>query len=263
MNERRIYQLSDCHLSAEETQPTERLIYILNQIEQNRVSTTCSRLTFNGEQDILLLTGDLVCQPTLALYQAFKAAVETHTSISHIYAIAGNHDDRDLMKTAFQGSRIQMRSRIPLDHQCQIICLDSSDKPFSEMALGSGRLAKRGLSALKSQSRKKQSIVVIHHPLLNVGAQWFQEIGIENNLKVMDAIHPQTIAVLSGHAHAHFDLTLADQVPQRVCPATSYGFNHDVDDYQRTDQIGFMCHILKSEEPNKTLHSSAYVFEAK
>lgn len=244
----RIYQLSDCHLQVDDNASGANLIQALALIEAK------------GDGQLLLLTGDLVCGPSIALYESFKQLIETHTSIANIYAIAGNHDNLAMMKQVFRGSRIQIKEHVHLKDGLSLCFVDSSQKPRQAMTLGAGRVAKKSLSQLKKLTRKHQSIVVIHHPVLNLGAKWFTEIGIENHLAVVDAIHPQTLAVISGHAHAFINQPIQKSsnktVPIIVAPATSYGFNHNNPDFEKSNNIGMMVYELTLETNQDETHIS-------
>ncbi|WP_077752944.1 metallophosphoesterase family protein [Shewanella psychrophila] len=231
----RIYQLSDCHLHLGDEASRANLIRALTTIEEA------------DDGDVLLLTGDLICGPCVEIYTQFKAIVQAHTSIVKIFAIAGNHDDLAMMKSVFSDSRIQVKDHVHLNDNLSLCFVDSSQKPLSNMSLGGGRVSTKALSALKKFTRKHRSIVVIHHPVVNLGAKWFTEIGIENNLAVMEAIHPQTLAILSGHAHAFFKEPIKIQeriIPLIVSPATSYGFEHTNPSYEKNTNIGIMAFDL-------------------
>lgn len=243
----KIYQITDCHLSVTERAVTENLINILHHIERQ------------ADGDILLLTGDLVCDPSIERYTLFKDVIEAHTSITDIYAIAGNHDDLLMMKNVFKHSRIQIKSVVTLSHQCRLLLMDSSLKPIGNMPLGAGRVSKQSLALLRKVTRKYQAVVVIHHPVLNVGAQWFSDIGIENNQAVIDAMAPQTLGVISGHAHQYFKQNIKPQLEQIVCPATSYGFNHDNPQYERNHKIGYMAYWL--DPINAQLSSTVHIMD--
>ncbi|BAJ00658.1 metallophosphoesterase family protein [Shewanella violacea] len=247
----KIYQVSDCHLYLDEAQPRDNLIRALALIE------------LQGDGDILLLTGDLVCDPNIEIYTQFKAIVQAHSSIDRIFAIAGNHDDLTMMKSVFKGSRVQVKSHVHLGDDLSLCFVDSSPKPLAHMSLGAGRVARKALSSLKQFTRKYRSIVVIHHPVVNLGAKWFTQIGIENNLDVVAAIHPQTLAILSGHAHAFFKDNLTSPqgkiIPLIVSPATSYGFEHSNPDYEKNTNIGIMAYDIRldigSQSPTKSCKS--------
>lgn len=260
----RLFQISDCHYSASDPNAKKRLIWILEHIEQQRATYAN---TSQKEHDILLITGDLVCDPTQALYGEFKQVIESCSTFSKIYTIPGNHDCRTLMARAFKDSRLHIKSKIRLSEHCQVLLCDSSDKPLSDMALGSGRLSERTLQFLKKETRKKSSLVVVHHPIENFGADWIQTIGIENHVKVRQSIHPQTLAVISGHAHQYFETNVQvgsplKGVPQLVSPATCYGFNHQIPEYQRTATIGYMVYEVNKLRSSPQFRHCSFEFEA-
>ncbi|WP_299497156.1 metallophosphoesterase [uncultured Shewanella sp.] len=238
----RIYQVSDCHLSFDDHDVKANLIQVLQHIERQ------------ADGDMLLLTGDLVSDPSIEIYTAFKAIIEAHVTLTQIYAIAGNHDDLSLMKQAFKQSAIQIKSLVRLDSDHRLLLIDSSLKPIETdaMPLGAGRVSKHALALLKKETRKQVSIVVIHHPVLNLGARWFTQIGIENHQAVINAIHPQTLAVISGHAHHYFKHSIKGSLEQIVSPATSYGFNHDCDHYEKEAVIGYMAYQFNTKTAQLT-----------
>jgi 3',5'-cyclic-AMP phosphodiesterase len=230
----KIYQVSDCHLQIDNTEASTNLARALQQIEGN------------GDGAILLLTGDLVCNPSVDAYEHFRDIIEAHVSIREIYAIAGNHDDFQMMQAVFNGSRILIKKTVKLVNGCRLIFVDSSKKPLTNMPLGSGRISNKDLSLLKKLSRKTPSIVVVHHPVVDVGTEWFTQIGIENKAAAVRAIHPLTLSVISGHAHSFFKVPVKEGVSQIVCPATCYGFDHANPCYERNEEIGIMSYEIES-----------------
>ncbi|WP_299006795.1 metallophosphoesterase [uncultured Shewanella sp.] len=243
----KLYQISDCHLSLTDKQIEANLIRVLQHIEGQ------------GDGDMLLITGDLVSEPSVEVYMKFKAVIEAHVTIDQIYAIAGNHDDLSLMQRVFHHSKIRIQPKVKLINGIWLLMLDSSLKPITGMPLGAGRVSKQALAQLKKETRKHPSVVIVHHPVLNVGAQWFAHIGIENHQAVIDAVHPQTLAVISGHAHRYFLENIKGSVPQIVCPATSYGFNHDCDEYEREAVIGYMGY--RFDPISCQLNSQVYIVD--
>ncbi|WP_298772304.1 metallophosphoesterase [uncultured Shewanella sp.] len=231
----KVYQISDCHLSLIDKEIEANLIRVLQHIERQT------------DGDMLLITGDLVCEPSIEVYLKFKAVIEAHVTMDRIYVIAGNHDDLSLMEQVFHHSKLQIKPKVTLDNGIELLMLDSSLKPKGAMPLGAGRVSKQALVQLEKDTREHLSVVIVHHPVINVGAQWFAHIGIENHQAVIDAIHPQTLAVISGHAHCYFNENIKDSVQQIICPATSYGFNHDCDTYEREPVIGYMGYWFNTE----------------
>lgn len=157
-----VFQISDCHLSDESSfQNLEKALNVANA---------------DSDCDTILLTGDICCGPKSGDYTKLLSFVSQHVdSKKQVYAIAGNHDDIVLMKDELKGSLIQVVD------QCEIagrdfIFLDSSQKPIdAQHPLGSGRIDNRGIAHLRKQIRKKKDpIVVVHHPVIRVGSNWMK-----------------------------------------------------------------------------------------
>ncbi|NRD75822.1 metallophosphoesterase [Shewanella sp. VB17] len=225
MQQTKIYQVSDCHVTDNDV---HRLIDCLHHIERAQ------------DCDVLLLTGDIVCNPTLELYLCVVKAFEDIISCEHVFALAGNHDDIHLMKQAFKGSKIKITDKFNMGTY-QLVFINSSDKPISsEATLGAGRVSKKELSKLKKMTRHKPSIVIIHHPIVEVGALWFKNIAIENRAEVLKSINNKVFSILCGHGHA-FMVNDFHGGKQFMAPSTSYGFDHHVDEYKTTDDYGLLC----------------------
>jgi Icc protein len=221
----KLYQISDCHVIDGNV---DKFISCLQYIEK--------------EQDcnVLLLTGDIVCNPKLEHYSRILKACEETMSCKNIFAIAGNHDDLTLMKKAFYGSRIKIKDRFDMG-EYQLVFINTSVKPISKSAiLGAGRVSNMDLSKLKNMTRKKRSIVIIHHPVVEVGSLWFQDIGIENRSDVLKSINQKTAAILCGHGHSFIVSDLCEG-KQFMAPSSSYGFDHSVDFYKRTEEYGILA----------------------
>lgn len=222
-----IIQISDCHIKNDaDLKKLERILAKIAQLE---------------ECDALLVTGDICCNPSVDLYRAFAQTIIKATHISTICAIPGNHDDVDMMAQAFTNTPILIPKEVELA-ECQLLFVDSSYKPHSaEMALGSGRVHKQDLERVKNASHKKPTVLVIHHPIFEVGNTWFRTIGLENRCDLEDIVQSNhTIStVICGHGHA-FITHQATNTTQIMAPSTAYGFDHQVAGYQTTEQVGFL-----------------------
>jgi Icc protein len=221
-----VFQISDCHLSDESSfQNLEKALNVANA---------------DGDCDTILLTGDICCGPKSGDYAKLLSFVSQHVdSKKQVYAIAGNHDDIVLMKDEMKGSLIQVVD------QCEIagrdfIFLDSSQKPIdTQHPLGSGRIDNRGIAHLRKQIRKKKDpIVVVHHPVIRVGSDWMKAICLENDQQIFNILKQSGVReVICGHGHDHITCT-KEGVTQYMAPATAYGFDHSIPEYNRSERIG-------------------------
>ncbi|GLR03935.1 3',5'-cyclic adenosine monophosphate phosphodiesterase CpdA [Vibrio hyugaensis] len=234
---RTVIQISDCHLSDESS--FNRLRKALNTAQNE---TTC---------DTLLLTGDLCCNPRASDYQALLAFLNKHIQNKHVYAIAGNHDDFILMKEEFRDSSVDVVEKAEI-HGREVLFLDSSAKPLDEHhPLGSGRVDNRGVARFKRQLRHATNpIVVVHHPIIPVGSDWMKAICLENDASLLALLTKHRVQdVICGHGHDALTVT-KQGVTQHMAPATAYGFDHSIDEYNRSEKIGVSKICFEDERIN-------------
>ena len=220
-----VYQISDCHLSDESSyENLRRALEFVNK------DTNC---------ETIFLTGDICCNPKSGDYVRLEVFIRQHIGDQSIYAIAGNHDDSDLMSTELKGSTIFVTDKATVCER-QFLFLDSSYKPLdSRHPLGSGRIDNRGMTKLKQQLRKANNpIVVIHHPVIPVGAEWMKVICLENDVDVMSLLRKHSVRdVICGHGHDGITVT-QQGVTQYMAPSTAYGFDHSINEYNRSEKVG-------------------------
>ena len=220
-----VYQISDCHLSAESSY--ENLRRALEYVSKN---TACKTI---------FLTGDICCNPKPGDYIQLESFIRQHISDQSIYAIAGNHDDSRLMRTELKGSSIFVTNKA-MTNEREFVFLDSSFKPLDKRhPLGSGRIDNLGMARLKQQLRKASDpIVVVHHPVIPVGADWMKAIRLENDADVIKVLSKYRIRdVICGHGHDGITVIQQD-VTQYMAPSTAYGFDHSINEYNRSEKIG-------------------------
>ncbi|WP_100753934.1 metallophosphoesterase family protein [Vibrio salilacus] len=220
-----VFQISDCHLSDKSS------FYNLNKaLIHANADESC---------DTILLTGDICCNPKPGDYNKLLIFIARQIENKQVFAIAGNHDDLALMKTELKGSLIRVVDKCRIAGR-NFIFLDSSHKNIdSRHPLGSGRVDNRGIAHLKKQVRKMtQPIVVVHHPVIRVGSEWMQAICLENDHKIFNILKRSGVTdVICGHGHDYITCT-KEGVTQYMAPATSYGFDHSIAQYNRNDHIG-------------------------
>lgn len=220
-----VYQISDCHLSDESSYENLR-----KALEYVNKDTKC---------ETILLTGDICCNPKPGDYIRLEAFIRQHISEQSIYAIAGNHDDSCLMRKELKGSTIFVTDKTMINER-EFLFLDSSDKPLDRRhPLGLGRIDNRGIARLKQLLRKADDpIVVVHHPVIPVGAEWMKAIRLENDAEVMKVLRKYRVRdVICGHGHDGITAT-QQGVTQYMAPSTAYGFDHSINEYNRSEKIG-------------------------
>lgn len=220
-----VYQISDCHLSDKSSY--ENLRRALEYVNED---TKCKTI---------FLTGDICCNPKHGDYVRLEAFIRRHISDKSIYAIAGNHDDSSLMRTELKGSTIFVTDKATICGR-EVLFLDSSFKPLDDQhPLGSGRIDNRGTAQLKQQLKKANNpIIVVHHPLIPVGADWMKAIRLENDADVMNVLRKYRVReVICGHGHDGITAT-QQGITQYMAPSTAYGFNHSINEYNRSEKVG-------------------------
>ncbi|MCG9543848.1 metallophosphoesterase [Vibrio sp. Isolate33] len=232
-----VYQISDCHLSDESSYENLR-----KALEHVANDPTC---------ETIFLTGDICCNPKPGDYVRLEAFIRQHLNAKPIYAIAGNHDDSVLMRTELKGSTIAVTDKVIINKR-EFVFLDSSDKPLDNRhPLGSGRINNRGIARLKQQLRKANDpIVIVHHPIIPVGSEWMKTIRLENDAEVMKVLRKYRVRdVICGHGH---DGIIATQqgITQYMAPSTAYGFDHSINEYNRSDKVGLSRICLSTNSIN-------------
>jgi 3',5'-cyclic-AMP phosphodiesterase len=191
-----VAQLTDTHLFADEHQTmkdfatVQSFQAVLDQLAQFR-------------PDLLLLTGDLSQDETIASYQQLRDRLAPLQIPA--YWLAGNHDQS-------------------LEDMTSVLCtaLISPEKSFDRggwqfILLNSmlpqqvqGRLSTEALASLDQQLQQqpnRPTLVALHHPPLAIDSAWMDAIGLENRdefFAVLDR-YPQVKLVVFGHIHQEFD----------------------------------------------------------
>ncbi|WP_087017828.1 metallophosphoesterase family protein [Thaumasiovibrio subtropicus] len=220
-----IYQISDCHLHDETSY--HHLAKALTLANNDKASTH------------ILFTGDICCGPVSGCYRTFAKFVSQYAQQQAMYAIPGNHDDNRLMQSELRDTAINVTQKVRIDER-DFCFIDTSDKPLSpRLPLGSGRVNRRELSRLRKQlQRAIKPVVVLHHPVLPVGADWMKAIRLENDETLLKVLAKYSVKeVICGHGHASI-VEKRHNVTQYMAPSTAFGFDHSIRQYNRNDRIG-------------------------
>ncbi len=216
-----IIQLSDLHFSV----GCQQLPDVLKHIE----------MKFIGDKKIIL-SGDLVANATSTQYRQLEIILQKTNY--EIYAIPGNHDNLQLMKQHLLKDRIQFTKDLVCKNWV-LLFLDTSNPGIN---LGSGRLIKSDLIGLDCALKKhigKNVIIIMHHPPITFGADWFKKICLENldDFKAVVKSHTNIRAVLFGHAHTSYQTTV-DGVKYICSPSSWVQFDHSINDKLAYKNIG-------------------------
>lgn len=210
-----IAQISDCHIvevgsvfsgRIDTGAALERAVALLNSTRPR--------------PDLVVATGDLVNDARPAQYE-YLAAILEHLEIP-LAVIAGNHDDRALMR-AHLGAHLP--ASVLADHDAadpihytidygdlRLIALDTvvPGEPYGH--LDGGQLA--WLERELSQHRGRPTVIVMHHPPFASGLEWMDEVGLMNSdeLAAVISAEDNLLALLAGHVHRPISTRFAGAV---------------------------------------------------
>jgi 3',5'-cyclic-AMP phosphodiesterase len=220
----RIAQISDLHIKA-----PGKLAYRRVDTAQalGRCIATLNRL--NPAPDLVVISGDLVDTPTEHEYQHLKGLL---TELRFPFAaIPGNHDSRDLMRSAFPDrayafSSGALNQRIKLE-ALDLLLLDSSvpGKPHGELDGPTLEWLESRLSA----SADRPALLFLHHPpfLTGIGHMDRQNLRNAADLALIIGRHPRVQLIASGHVHRAV-LTAFTGVTCTICPAPNHAVALDL-----------------------------------
>lgn len=217
-----LVQLSDSHLFAEADgrllgmdtcDSLQRVIALVEQ-EQPRI-------------DLVLATGDLSQDGSLASYQRFRQLTESLAP--QVRWFPGNHDEPAAMQAACAGTAL-LDSVLDIG-QWRIILLDSSI-----VGAVPGYFAEEQLSLLDQaldSAGARHVLVSFHHHPVSIGCRWMEPIGIRNPQALFARLagRSQVKALLWGHVHQEFDQQLHG-MRLLASPSTCVQFAPGSEDFQ-------------------------------
>jgi 3',5'-cyclic-AMP phosphodiesterase len=214
-------QLSDLHLRPGEGGhgPAERLELAVRHIAG-----------LQPRPHAVLLSGDLADAPSSAAYE------RAHELLSPlglpIYAIPGNHDDRDLLRARFGPSPAPAGAPVNFAVECgplRLVGCDSTRAGEDAGALGEEQL--RWLQETLAQAPETPTLLALHHPPVLTGAHVMDAIALAAEDRVaLEALlgrHPQVQAITCGHVHTTMMTAFAGR-PLLICPSTNSAMRLDL-----------------------------------
>lgn len=236
-----LLQLSDLHLRVGEGGPERRLaraIAVASELRPRPVG--------------VLLCGDIADEPAAEVYE------RAHEMLAEIglplYAIPGNHDDRDLLAMSFAGRDSPTGEPVNFVADVGALRLVGCDTSVPGMVGGrlpSDRLA--WLAATLGEQPERPTLLALHHPPVACGIRAMDAIALDEHdaarLESLLEVHPQVLAVTCGHVHRTVTTQFAGR-PLLVCPSTNSALRLDLRPDRGQDAIfeeqplGFAVHTL-------------------
>lgn len=218
----RLLQLSDPHLLAESDgiyrgrRPYQYLAHGLTQ----------ALAALDTAPDLLLLSGDLCQDETLAGYRQLRQLLEPLGL--PLGLLPGNHDHPQLLRAAL-GRLAFTPPALVSSERGNVLLLDSHQAGATAGRLGASQLdwLASSLRHLKASSMRRPLLVAVHHPPVPIGDPVMDAIGLEDAAALLELLRPAAdlVAVVFGHVHQHWagllpgrpDVALLG-CPSSLCP---------------------------------------------
>lgn len=222
--------LSDFHLVEDETALSRA--FNGKHILKKTVDKIIDRKKDFGSLDGVIITGDISDDGSKASYSdAYNILKELNLPL---LAIPGNHDLREpMMKYFAKDTDIQNSKFLDWVYETSdtlIIGLDTLVEGQNH-----GMLRPESLDLLfenLSQPTEKNIILAIHHPPINTGIPFMDEIRLKNSNELLACLDKvtQPVRILCGHVHGVYQGTLGiHSVVTAPSTCTRFSFNKRTD----------------------------------
>ncbi len=159
-----------------------------------------------SDVDLILLTGDLVHEPTKTSYQ--KLADHLSVLTAPILSLPGNHDAPGLMKYVMGANGHDTGNLIKFDNWL-IILLDTCVRGEHSGELSSAELEFLQIS-LKANLDSHCLIALHHHPV-SINSSWMDAMSLVNAKDFLNIVneYKQVRGIIWGHIHQEFEDEIA------------------------------------------------------
>lgn len=178
-------------------------------------------LPFAAQADLLVATGDLSQDGSLASYQWFAEQIQ-HLHLPCAW-LAGNHDDPSQMHLALPAAGLPYYRHWLLGEHWQLCLLDSRVAGCAHGLLAAEQY--QWLVACLQQYPQRFMIVALHHHPLTIGSAWLDQHNLHNAAEFAEQIgqYPQVKVILCGHIHQQWQQPW-EQGQVIATPATCFQF---------------------------------------
>ncbi|HEX7874718.1 MAG TPA: phosphodiesterase [Sphingobium sp.] len=190
-----IGQITDIHLGFEPENPAE--------FNRARLDRIVEQFTHGvNRPDLILATGDLVDKGDVASYRRLRDAF-AHLPCPVLYAV-GNHDVRDAFREVFPETPTAdgFIQYVVEQGGLRLIVVDTLEEGRHGGAFCETRAA--WLTARLNEAPDAPTIIVMHHPPVEVGIDWMNTHPDEPWVQLFARTikgHAQVQALLCGHLH--------------------------------------------------------------
>jgi 3',5'-cyclic AMP phosphodiesterase CpdA len=209
-----IAQITDLHVAATGLPPGPDAEGAANAQNGARLAATIDHINrLSPRPDAVIVTGDLADGPRPGEYE--ELAGHLPRLDMPVFAVPGNHDDRDAMRRLFAGAPWlsptgflhHVIDRGPL----RIVMLDTLDPGRT-----AGILCAERLGWLKDRLDEHPGpvVVALHHPPFQVGVPFMDAVALDSPQALEDIVrrHANVLAVVCGHVHRSATVSFAGTV---------------------------------------------------
>ena len=209
-----VAQITDIHLGFDPDNPSE--------FNRKRLDQVLKILTaMRPMPDLLLATGDLVDRGDLASYRRLRNALSVCPF--PVWPCLGNHDLRETFSEAFPEIPV-VDGFVQYDIEAgplRFLFLDTLDEgrhggAFCDIRAG-------WLRDRLAEQPDRDTIIVMHHPPVDVGIEWMATTGDEPWVETFAAAvagHAQVKAIICGHLHRPISVGWRGTTIS-ICPSTA------------------------------------------
>lgn len=196
------------------------------------------------EPDAYFLTGDFCAkEPVEEVYHRLKRRLDRLGRPYHL--AAGNHDDREMMRTAFG---LPGRGAAPLDAAYTV-----GERQFYFLDSSRGHLAEEQLRWLSERLAERNGDLVIHHPPLPLGVRFMDEkYPLREPWALLDILvgaNKPCRRVFCGHYHSQ-RLVRYRNLEVHLCPPTSFHLDPVAEAFEMLDLPPALQLLSWDEENN-------------
>lgn len=215
-----IAQLSDLHIKAGR-RPAYGLVDTAGMLED----AVAALLRHDPLPDAVLITGDLVDHGRPEDYALLRDLLAPLAM--PLYLVAGNHDERQALRSAFAGPRFDY-----WPHNGPFLQYAVDLGPLRLVVLdtvvpgeGGGHLCEARLRWLDERLNedRRPTLVAMHHPPFATGIAHMDALGLQG-AAALEAVlqrHPHVERVLCGHLHRSIQCRWAGTLAS-TCPSTAH-----------------------------------------
>lgn len=178
---------------------------------------------FSPAIDAVILSGDLADDGSAA---AYAAAADILGSLRPpLFAVPGNHDERDLFRAVFGGGfldpALPFCAGVAEGFPLRLIGLDSSLPGLPQGEIGDWQID--WLASALARGSARPTLIFVHHPPFASGISRMDAMGLRDGdrLIALLARHPQIRHLACGHLHRAMETSLYG-LPVSVGPSPAH-----------------------------------------